>query len=92
MVGWGKSKESFHRSQDKMTMTIKTAMILVLQDKSLLKYNKQSIQVAFQTDLSNLVHQKSSQHKENTVGSPTTELPQKDTQTRPLPKSLKLYY
>lgn len=47
-------------------MTIKTAIILVLQDKSLLKYNKQSSHMAFQTDLSNLVNQKPSQHKENT--------------------------
>lgn len=71
---WGGRKEERKKKRSqrsnftdpKTTMTIKTAIILVLQDKSLLKYKKQSIHMAFQTDLSNLMNQKSSQHKENT--------------------------
>ena len=67
--GGGKKKKKSQRNHftdPKTTMTIKTATILVLQDKSLLTYNKQSIHMAFQTDLSHLVNQKSSEHKENT--------------------------
>jgi len=63
-------------------MTIKTAIRLVLQEKSLLKYNKQSIHMAFQTDLSNLVNRESlpSTKRIQTAGSPATELTnQKDT-------------